>query len=138
MDLITCLSTDKNQLIDQIEKACQCQDLQYKLHKTQKQVVRVLTDLGLDINTRGFTYIKDSLVYTKIEEETDLVVKIIFAQLCKKHGTSLSSIYYHVENTINKAWPYPLKDKLKEKLGYQGISPPTSFELIHLIHDFIS
>lgn len=136
-DLILERAVFDKDIVCQIKKVCQCSKAFEEEGVDEAEIIKTLEDFALEPSSKGFTYIKESLIYAIEHKNTSLMLKTIFSKLCEDHDISFGSIYYQIRKTISASWDNGLKDRLDVLLGYNRLQP-TSFEILHLIYNFIS
>ena len=107
----------------------------------QKDVTKIIRDLGIPAHIKGYQYLRDAIVISVQDQEMlTSVTKILYPSIAKKHQTTPSRVERAIRHAIEVAWSRGKMDTINDLFGYTvstGKGKPTNSEFLALIADKI-
>lgn len=107
--------------------------------KLQKIITKVILELGIPANIRGYHFIRDAIIFCiKDFELLNYVTKELYPSIAKKHNTTPYKVERGMRHAIEVAWTKGNKEILDEVFVHtvnQSKGKPTNSQFIALLVD---
>lgn len=107
----------------------------------ETDITLMLHEVGIPAHIKGYQYLRDGILMTVNEEDTQIsVTKVLYPEVAKKHQTTSSRVERAIRHAIEVAWGRGRMETINNIFGYTintGRGKPTNSEFIALISDKI-
>ena len=113
---------------------------EFKLEtKLEKDITKVLHDIGMPAHIRGYKYIRTGIIYAyKDKDMIGQVTKLLYPSVAKEFETTSSRVERAIRHAIEVAWNRGNLDVIDDIFGYTisaQRAKPTNSEFIAMIAD---
>ena len=131
---------EQSNLIKDIIKYLTNNNITRIVENKEKQITKILHDLGLPSNMKGYRYIKDSIntIYNKSDIKS--FTKELYPMIANKYNTQGKNVERAIRNAIDISWNRANWELMEEIFGYsidQDKAKPTNKEYIITIVEYL-
>jgi len=107
--------------------------------ETKRRVTRMIRDLGIPANIKGYTYLRDA-IYMALTRPNSInsVTKVMYPEIARINNTTPTRVERAIRHAIEKAWSKGNNEFANKFFGYtldMAKGKPTNSECIALIAD---
>ncbi len=106
---------------------------------TKRRVTRMIRDLGVPANIKGYTYLRDAILMALTRPQAiNSVTKVMYPEIARMNNTTPARVERAIRHAIEKAWSKGNNEFANKFFGYtldMAKGKPTNSECIALIAD---
>lgn len=124
-----------------MEENNQSNTLELELVELQKQITKVIHDLGVPSNLKGYGYIREGIQLVYYEPNlAHSITKKLYPKIASKFTSTISRVERSMRHAIEVSWNRGNWDRMEEIFGYSvsiDKAKPTNSEFIVTIADML-